>query len=238
MSAAWVVPLQPVEKLVLLALADWANDDGVCWPSIKKLVEKTDASERTIQRAVSALVEKGHLTRVETLGRGVSYTVHPRQPDTPVTVTPPSECHPTPVTVTPYTSDTHHSSEANASSSAAQPVAKPKASAPTKGTRLPETWEPTPADLQFAANAGLTPEETARAALEFRNYWCARAGRDATKLRWDLTWNNRVLAVADRKRGASPAASGPGGHRPEARSMAEIVARRRLAARDREPLSG
>ena len=106
MSAAWNVTLPPVEKLVLLALADWANDDGACWPSIKKLVEKTDASERTVQRAISSLASKGQLTRSEVAGKGVNYTIHPRQIDTPVTVTPASNPTQTPVTVTPNTSVT------------------------------------------------------------------------------------------------------------------------------------
>ena len=37
MSDAWSVPLPDSEKLVLLALADWSNDNGKCWPSVPKL---------------------------------------------------------------------------------------------------------------------------------------------------------------------------------------------------------
>ena len=237
MSAAWAIALPDSEKLVLLALADWSDDAGLCWPSVKKLAEKCSKSERTIQGALKSLEAKGQITRDQRPGHGCKYTIHPRSGCTPAESAPPQRLRQTPAAAAPNTSLTRQYSEANASSSPA-PQPKPKARDPAKGTRLPETWEPTPADHAYAANLGLTPEEIARAALEFRNYWCARAGRDATKLRWDLTWNNRVLAIADRKRGPSASRQAPGGNRQDARSMAEIIARRRREAADREPLSG
>jgi hypothetical protein len=41
-----------MEKLVLLALADCANDEGRCWPSASTLARKTGEGERTVRRAV------------------------------------------------------------------------------------------------------------------------------------------------------------------------------------------
>ena len=32
MSAVWAIALPDSEKLVMLALADWSDDDGKCWP--------------------------------------------------------------------------------------------------------------------------------------------------------------------------------------------------------------
>lgn len=50
----------PHEKLVALALADNAHDDGCeARPSIRTMVQKTALSERTVQRTLKALVEKG-----------------------------------------------------------------------------------------------------------------------------------------------------------------------------------
>jgi DNA-binding MarR family transcriptional regulator len=47
------------EKLVLLALADRANDDGSsCDPSVLTLARKTSLSRRTVQRTLSKLKEK------------------------------------------------------------------------------------------------------------------------------------------------------------------------------------
>lgn len=48
-------------RLVMLALADRADDNGCAWPSIDDLVERTKLSPRAVQKAVTALVESGEL---------------------------------------------------------------------------------------------------------------------------------------------------------------------------------
>ena len=83
MTAAWAVQLPDSEKLVLLALADCANDEGGCWPSMASLVAKCSKSDRTIQACIKALVQKGHIERDENPGKGCFYTVHPRSDNTP-----------------------------------------------------------------------------------------------------------------------------------------------------------
>lgn len=108
MTLAWDCDLSGNDKLVLLALADWANDDGHCWPSIAKLCAKTRASERTVQGIIKELVEAGHLTRQEVPGRGCNYLVHPRNICTPAEVAPPQELRDTPAEVAPNTLKKHH----------------------------------------------------------------------------------------------------------------------------------
>lgn len=103
MAEAWLIEAESQDKLVLLALADWSNDDGHCWPSIKQLCRKSSMSERSVQRSIARLVELGHLTRKENTGKGVFYTLHPRTDDTPVKLTPPSKSTQTPVNLTPNT---------------------------------------------------------------------------------------------------------------------------------------
>lgn len=56
---AWRQPLKQGPKLVLLALADYANDDGVCWPGFDALVEKTSMSRSAVIEAIKALTEAG-----------------------------------------------------------------------------------------------------------------------------------------------------------------------------------
>lgn len=70
------------EKLVMLALADSANDDGVTWMAVRSkragkmdLMRKASASERAVQGAIKRLVDAGFLYRVENPGRGVVYVV-------------------------------------------------------------------------------------------------------------------------------------------------------------------
>lgn len=47
--------------LLLLALADSANEDGVCWPSLRRLGERTRLPERSVVRVMHRLVESGEL---------------------------------------------------------------------------------------------------------------------------------------------------------------------------------
>ena len=47
------------ELLVLLALADHARDDGLCWPSMRCIAGKARIEERSAQRIVRRLIEKG-----------------------------------------------------------------------------------------------------------------------------------------------------------------------------------
>lgn len=59
MSWAFSIPLPPVQKNVLVALANRANEDGYCWPGIKEdLTVRTGLSRRSIQTAIKALVGK------------------------------------------------------------------------------------------------------------------------------------------------------------------------------------
>lgn len=87
------------DRLILLAIADSANDDGGnAFPSIETLSDKAKVSERTVQRSVRSLVLLGELQVIPNAGRNGTnvYRVRmdPRQSDTPVNLTPPSESHP------------------------------------------------------------------------------------------------------------------------------------------------
>lgn len=77
MTAVWDTQLPDSEKIVLLALADCANDEGLCWPSMATLTAKCSKSDRTIQAAIKSLAAAGHLTREERPGKGCRYTIHP-----------------------------------------------------------------------------------------------------------------------------------------------------------------
>jgi hypothetical protein len=80
MTAVWDLPLPPAQKLVLLKLADCANDDGRnAYPSVGLLVSSCTMSRRTVQRVLAELVETGHLVvDVEASHhRPTTYRVHP-----------------------------------------------------------------------------------------------------------------------------------------------------------------
>lgn len=112
MTAVWErEDLNQSQKLILLALSDWANDEGLCWPSINRLAIKASMAARSVQRIIRQLEDMQFVRRDEVTGKGNRYWIsipltdcHPRH-----SVTPPlTECHPTPDTVSPNTSYTHH----------------------------------------------------------------------------------------------------------------------------------
>jgi hypothetical protein len=89
MSLCW--PLQGMsgpQKAVLISLADNANDEGVCWPSVARIAERTCLSERTVQSAIRWLGQAGILSFRERMGRSTMYTL------TPAVYAPPQQMHP------------------------------------------------------------------------------------------------------------------------------------------------
>ena len=58
MNWAWRQTLAPTLKLVLMAPADAADDQGVCWPSVSTLARKCSVSTRTVRRALRVLVDQ------------------------------------------------------------------------------------------------------------------------------------------------------------------------------------
>jgi len=116
MALVWEADLPPMEKLVLLALADCANDEGMCWPSAPTLARKSGQGERTVRRCVQSLIAKRHLTQDQRSGTSAIYTVHPCQSGTPARAAPLPERPQTPARAAPKPSLTVIASEANASS--------------------------------------------------------------------------------------------------------------------------
>jgi len=107
LNLAWNADVPPMEKLVLAALADFANDLGEAWPSIATLCRRTGAGERSVYRSIKSLKDAGHLSYSANLtGRSTRYTIHPCQRGTPATAAalsdrqvPLPERQPSPVTV-------------------------------------------------------------------------------------------------------------------------------------------
>ena len=62
MSAVWKgAEMRGAPLLVLLALADYANESGVCWPSIMTLALKSRVSERQVRRILRGLERNGEI---------------------------------------------------------------------------------------------------------------------------------------------------------------------------------
>lgn len=57
------------DRLLLLAIADHTDDDGICWPSIPRLAEKTNVLERQVMRNIAHLEKIGELYVEHNRGR-------------------------------------------------------------------------------------------------------------------------------------------------------------------------
>ena len=59
LNFAWQQVVPGGQKLVLLALADHADREGVCWPSVDHLASRCGLTRRTVRKAVAALETAG-----------------------------------------------------------------------------------------------------------------------------------------------------------------------------------
>lgn len=91
MSACWPLHgMSPAQKAVLISLADNANDEGVCWPSVATISVRTCLSERAVRNALRWLEEASVLTSNQRFGRSTWYSI------TPARYAPGSKCPPAP----------------------------------------------------------------------------------------------------------------------------------------------
>lgn len=111
MTAVWDrEDLSSTQKLVLLSLADWANDDGLCWPSIERIAKKSSLKKRAVQLAIRSLEEMQFIRREEVIGKGNRYWIHiPMQQMHPCIedIPPVHQMHETPAPDAPNTSKIH-----------------------------------------------------------------------------------------------------------------------------------
>lgn len=61
--------LKTPERFCLVSLADEANNEGVCWPSLRRLVERTGYSERRVIYAMRSLERDGLVEVLPRRGR-------------------------------------------------------------------------------------------------------------------------------------------------------------------------
>jgi hypothetical protein len=79
---AWSVPaggkagISPSLKLLLVALADFADDAGRCWPSVPRLAAMTGLGDRSVRRLLPDLVASGLVAMEHQQGRNTRYRLH------------------------------------------------------------------------------------------------------------------------------------------------------------------
>jgi hypothetical protein len=195
------------DRLVLLAIADSASDDGNnAWPSISTLADKAKVSPRTVQRSIRALQLLGEITMSPNAGRhGTNvYQVHMvRHADTP------SNSHPvnvTPAALTPVTprGDTGVTGGVSLVSpepsfnhpSTVQPDVPSGSRANVRGSRIGD-WKPGTAEAAWSRANGYADQLAIRETEKFRDYWTAESGARARKADWGAAWRNWIRRAAE-----------------------------------------
>lgn len=74
----------------------------------------------------------------------------------------------------------------------ASPLARPSSKASPRGSRIPDSWQLSNDDREYACQRGLSIHATEDMALDFMQYWRAKAGKDAVKMDWHMTWQRWV----------------------------------------------
>ena len=196
------------QKLLLICLANYANDKGECWPSIASLAAQADVSTRHVSGMLHDLAKRGYLTIQEHAGKSNSYTLSIAEPTNhssgvnrsagvnhssgnPRTTVHPPTNHSSGV-------PTNHSSSKPSYRTVIEPSSEPSGGARAKRAhRIPDDFSVT-ADLRaWGYGKALTDAEMDRATERFVNYW---QGSGKAKSDWAATWRNWLLREIDEGR--------------------------------------
>ncbi|EAP0565401.1 helix-turn-helix domain-containing protein [Salmonella enterica] len=152
----------PLRKLVLIKLADNANDNGECWPSYQHIAYHCECSKSAVKEHISALIKLGLMTKENRVGvnngKGNTsnvYRLHLTRTPVPPESTPPVPPESTPVPpestppVPPAGTRTSHSFE---------PVKEPLDNK-KKLSSMPEGFSPSASHQKMAEEYGISLQE-------------------------------------------------------------------------------
>ncbi len=177
LSAAWDLDIGSTEKMVLMCLCNFANDEGSnCWPSVATIGRKCSKGERTVQGAIQWLKLNGYLTVEETAGKSNRFQLNPRKICTPAETAPPQKTAKTPAESAPNPSGTVKSKNTEA-----------------RAHVLPDCWEPKefgPKTKSRAVVDGWPPGEVA---AQVEHFTAHHRGKGNRMTDWQDAWSTWVL---------------------------------------------
>ena len=184
-------------KAVLVKLADNANDQGECYPGLDYICRHTQLSRPTVIKSIKLLEAAGMLVVVREKMNGVNLPNRYLVGGSKAALPEPSPSEPSLNQVC-VASDALPTNEAR------------KEGSNGRGTRLAESWEPSPANIEYARSKGHDDRWIEHNTELFRNHWLAKSGKDATKVDWCRTWQTWCLNNYSGKSGGNSGSS-PGG---------------------------
>lgn len=226
MSICWPLQMSPSQKAVLISLADQANDEGHCWPSLKTMSERTCLSERAVRNAIRWLEQSGYLKSCGRSGTSNYYILTPAagagvdghgtpapdagpaanaprhempDPPAPDAAPPGTRCRPPRHQVPPNRNRTVIEPSVNREEGADE-QRKPK-----RSSQLPDDFEPNEANRRVAAEQGVSISEQLP---QFSDYHRAKG---STMKDWHAALNTwlRNARKFDRSRSDRPVQETP-----------------------------
>lgn len=185
MNQAWEVKgLDPTTKLILMCLADHANEhDRTCWPAISTIANKCDVSRATVKRRMLQLEQYGLIRRRSRTGDSTLYFILPDGEIDGVVQSEPGSA----VSQGRFTSEPGGGSTVEPLTT----INRQEPSLPTsnaRGARLPADWFPEPLPDEFVRKHGITQHIVQNEFEKFVDYWTAIPGAKGRKLDWQATW--------------------------------------------------
>lgn len=225
-AKVWALEIPSTPKLVLLSLADQANDKGICWPSQPYIARRCSLSDRAVRVQLTYLEDAKVIRRNVRAGVGTTFTLTLPDADEPRNDVPPRNNIPprNDVPATPEQYSGHPGTtfrqtvskhkEPSVEGGKPPAVDEGKKSSVMKGSRLPADWKLPKAwgEWALAEVPGWSADQIRKVGEKFGDYWLGKAGKDAVKADWLATWRNWVRREAERNNSAtsrSPAPSTP-----------------------------
>lgn len=194
MSQCWPIHgLSCAQKAVLISLADNANDQGVCWPSVSTIAERTCLSERAVRNAIRHLEECHAVECHQRTGRSTYYTVTPAAYSPRTSCTPEQDAPPPGISCPTPLHDVPTTPAPNAPITVIEPSENQKRTkSEARGARLSPDWVLPQEWLVWALTdrPEFTEQAIRRIAESFADYWHAATGQQSRKADWFATWRN------------------------------------------------
>jgi hypothetical protein len=247
--------LEPYDRLVMLVLAEHADEHGVCYPSVARICARSGMGERGVQGVLKRLHDRGHIVIDANGGKrganlyrlNMTATPAPDAPLDPRTTCPtpasdapacdappPHGMHPTPAPDAPPPPHPVHPNRHLTiiePSEERTPLGSPDDEKPSRKARLPANWTLSDEGWEYARSKNIPDEDIADEARGFHAYWTDRTDADSRKSArgWEQCWAGWCRRIAGRyAKGRGMAVSAKATGHGRGGSIASVVAQRIL----------
>lgn len=205
MSRVWEsFPKGGAELLTILALADWADDDGYCFPSVASVATKTRVTRSSAQRSLHRLLDGGFVRVTGNANGGPPGATRKYRINLAGLTGSADATGSKNATGSTDALDGPHRRSMTGSTDATQTVIepsltvrgakKPRAAKRTDKTACPESFEVTEPMTEWAQSKGLPAERVTPETEKFLDYHRAKGSTFAD---WTAGWRNWIAKAVE-----------------------------------------